>query len=569
MHTMLCNPVYHTVPNAGLIWQEVVRLSLRLGCSALIDCGALTVGATNGKIALFLCRQQDFFSRFRGVIFFDTGLGCWAILDEHGQIQPKHLSPIDTRECFAFFDESRHVLNLLQLQCCAKSPHAVCGRSRGSDIKLPQNAVGLVTVGPKMSKAKLMQAIGRLRLLHMGQTFMFVGTGEVSAKMAQIKHAQLNLSFDEMDLSSADLLRWVVYNDIQSDRDALVQWARQGATFATSRTPGAAILDEVLDLESMYASSLLPQKASEIIGADIRRLKRRLEVLGIVDDRCELLLAGICGRGDALGCDFEVVSSTYEEEHERELEKEQELMEETEVQVGKRDALDEDEWDYHHILSGGVLSASALPALGCKIQQLNRQVKKNSCLGAIEVVWPANIWCTENFDRTVKPVQQQRDYRDSYRRSVDSVLLFPSANEIVLISDREANGMLPHFQAWSGNGRRSEVCLTTFAFLRDAEAEGSADLLLPLKQAIRPSPFWLLGDSHSTMLAALQLFMGELHYPKEERQLALQSFLHHQCSGSRKQLVDKLVAMRGTTHAFPRSDLEKIIVSAPWMQATW
>jgi hypothetical protein len=176
LRTLLDNPVYLTLPEAGgssKPWHKLIELSVgpQVSASAVIDSGALTVGASNHKVATYIWKTLDW-DRFSGVIFFDVTCGGWAIMDHMAHVLPKHTSSIHERNCFAFFDEYR---------------------ARGSDLKLPQQARAVVTIGPNMTKDKLMQASGRMRLLDVGQTLVFVGNAEVTAKIKHVGQEAITL----------------------------------------------------------------------------------------------------------------------------------------------------------------------------------------------------------------------------------------------------------------------------------------------------------------------------------------------------------------------------------------
>ena len=357
LRTILRNPDFHTLhqppAGGGNVWQVMLDLALRLPqVRAVIDSGALAVGASNLDVAKYLLQRMDT-EVFLGVLFYDAQLCGWAVLDAQGCIQRKELSPVRERDCFAFFDESR---------------------ARGSDLKLNQESRAVVTVGPGMTSAKLMQAAFRMRLLHAGQTLCFVATEEITMKIVQLmvqsdpEHAlwddilklrranttgsaltarathQLlvqmpqwsSLSLNDVNRScrklskrsapsemsfrscvtSADLVRWVVLNTIQANRDALIEWAQQGAVYATTSTAESVLLDEAFDLESMYGHALVEQKASFVINRHLDKFVARAAALGEVPERMQLLLSGIRARAEIFGTEFEVIKTAYEEEYE-------------------------------------------------------------------------------------------------------------------------------------------------------------------------------------------------------------------------------------------------------------
>lgn len=539
MKKLLENTTYITLPD--IQWHSVVDIALKEKCTAIIDSGALTVGASsNFDVAFYLHKRIDW-SQFRGVLFSDgnTDGPQWLIMDRHGQCRVKHLSPIREHECFLFFDEAR---------------------ARGSDLKQRQDAKALVTIGPNMIKDKLMQAIGRMRLLFAGQTLCFVGTGEITEKIKRslelastVKRSRQHMIPTSSGLTSTDMLRWVVLNTIAAVQDALVQWARQGSTFATTRTADAAMLDETNDLETMYRGALVSQKASDAICKDVDVLRQRAPEQ--LDAKMLQLLEGIKSRAMTLGHDFEVIHSTFEEEYERELEKEVEVMEETEVQIPTREPSEETDWQYERIFEA--TSTEDLARLGCSTLRLVGNLGTQPVIRNAQ--WPQNILRTANFALDVQPMSPFNDIKDRYSRVVDAALIFECDKTVVLLSEREANGLIPVF--WRLGDQPSNVNLINFSFLRDAN-ESPISLILP-RSAILPST--LLGDTTEITLAALQLFMAETSYPLNERRNTLMNFLHHACTGSRKDLVDALVSSRGTSHTYARSDLASLLIEAPWL----
>ena len=83
-----------------------------------------------------LGKVDGFKARFQGVCYFDIARKQWTICDLHGRSLPRHASPIAEHDTFTVFDDAR---------------------CRGADLQLHENAVALLTLGPKITKDKLMQ----------------------------------------------------------------------------------------------------------------------------------------------------------------------------------------------------------------------------------------------------------------------------------------------------------------------------------------------------------------------------------------------------------------------------
>ncbi|CAF1395285.1 unnamed protein product [Adineta steineri] len=87
--------------------------------------------------------------------------------------------------------------------------------TRGTDLKLPLTAHGIVTLGKNMNKDKLMQAVMRLRDLDFNQSVVLWGTGEISAEVAIINGIRLH------NIASKHVLTWVTYNTIRKNESDL------------------------------------------------------------------------------------------------------------------------------------------------------------------------------------------------------------------------------------------------------------------------------------------------------------------------------------------------------------
>lgn len=80
----------------------------------------------------------------QGVVYFNCDARSWYVRNRRGRCCPQSSSAIHERDALVYFDESR---------------------CRGADMKLKPSAIAVLTVGPGMSKDKLVQAAGRMRKL--------------------------------------------------------------------------------------------------------------------------------------------------------------------------------------------------------------------------------------------------------------------------------------------------------------------------------------------------------------------------------------------------------------------
>jgi hypothetical protein len=120
-------------------------------------------------------------------------------------------------------------------------------------MKLRQDAVGVVTIGPNLCKDKLMQGCGRLRQLDKGQSIKFVGTKEVTTSI--LVEVSPNKKSDLV--TSKDLVQWTLKNNILTISEGLIVWAQQGNYFCfTKFSPKFALEQDDCSLKCLFGSSI-------------------------------------------------------------------------------------------------------------------------------------------------------------------------------------------------------------------------------------------------------------------------------------------------------------------------
>lgn len=103
------------------------------GISVLLDVGAQMLNHSNVDLVKeWLCRRKDVNA---AVFFLDDEL---QVRTRDGMIQPFRSSPFNKRldECVVYLDDVH---------------------TRGTDLKLPRNARAAVTLGPKVTKDRMVQ----------------------------------------------------------------------------------------------------------------------------------------------------------------------------------------------------------------------------------------------------------------------------------------------------------------------------------------------------------------------------------------------------------------------------
>ena len=155
--------------------------------SILIDSGALLTNITNKSVAEYLLANLD--KKFQGCVYFDDSTAKIQVLLRN------YNAAIDYVNC--------HLLKE-QLFTYLDDAH-----TRGTDLKFPPTANGIVTIGNDMNKDKLMQACMRMRQLNSMQSVSIFGTREMSLTIASL----LNID-DISKITTFHVINWVTYNTI-------------------------------------------------------------------------------------------------------------------------------------------------------------------------------------------------------------------------------------------------------------------------------------------------------------------------------------------------------------------
>ncbi|CUA77979.1 Protein Ycf2 (chloroplast) [Olimarabidopsis pumila] [Rhizoctonia solani] len=115
------------------------------------------------------------------------------------------------------------------------------GHTRGTDLNLPRETRALVTLGPKVTKDRLLQGCMRMRKLGHGQSVIFAAPPEIDA---QIRSASPNPISPDGTIDALDVLRWAMLETCKDLQHHVSHWAHQGIEIARR-----------LDTEQQYAEN--------------------------------------------------------------------------------------------------------------------------------------------------------------------------------------------------------------------------------------------------------------------------------------------------------------------------
>ncbi|KAF4128787.1 putative polycystin-1, partial [Phytophthora infestans] len=516
--------VIHPSPDRSSIpWQSVLLFAMDKKAQALIDTGALLAGVANHDAAKFLLEQSEF--EFAGVTYYDSRdeNNCWMIAEKARRIEvPLKKSSMLEKETFVIFDEAR---------------------SRGSDMKLLPDAAAVLTLGPKLTKDKLMQGAGRMRQLGCSQSLWIASFDEVAQSILQIG-GQRELS----SVSAIDVLNWVMDNTKTEAVRGLLEWAGNGIHFRTTQlNRDKELVDEHWELETLYREKLHVDKLAQVI---------RSKALLAFKDSADELVNEICGRGLVFGLDDEVCITSHTDECERELQIEEEVQQERELQVIKCSPSREKRWAYDKILrakSVGDLSGAV------QVLEISKFIRRSISpreMGDLD--WTStHIYGTINFCTTIQTRSDARCLNE-FLRVIDVVLVFTNG-DVLLVSECEADHILELL--WTTTRGDTTAC-SFFSFVNLAFAcetlgrVGASTKFLDAHLALGSSL-----DRNLPLLSviACHIYNGETMLAKHQEDTAEPTFREFLGPLSQREAtLSNFIKSRGNSHKWTRSFLHEL-----------
>ena len=446
--------------NVNISDQVLSRAIKEHGCSALIDAGALMAGLSNLEVAdkiRFKLKEID--CKLKGVVYFDYSAHEWSFRNKVGRTWSLASSPVQEREAFVYFDESR---------------------CRGADMKLDTSAVALLTIGPGMCKDKAMQAAFRMRQLDRGQTLQLLLPREVSIK---VRHLAGKDKANDVgnNLSPKDVLEWIFSNTVESTSGGLPEWASQGSLFCTTkRNPSLRLLDGRQGLADLYGAALRKEKVKTVIHDGQERFRERCGAHATV---LEEMLHQITSRGETYGSDVFVEGTGLDDECERELENERALEQECEQQIPRQIASVEIDWDF------GCIFKAEHPKHLPKLASVTPLRTKTRTSQFKSILWDPGeqIYMTLNFWQTVGSDIAGTQLSDlaQFLRPVDCALQFGSSGALLLLSERETNSILPLMWKEMHDGGEPNVFLIHLSYMKSETSQQGLSLRMPARKQPR------------------------------------------------------------------------------------
>ncbi|KAG1849516.1 hypothetical protein F4604DRAFT_1971218 [Suillus subluteus] len=286
---------------------------------------------------------------------------------------------------------------------------------QGTDVKLPSGFRAAVTLGPKVTKDRLMQGCMRMRKLGNGHSVMFFAPTEVDRN---IRLATQKTDTDDVDMRA---FHWGQQgSNFNTRHSAWTQFSRAPAT-SISILETAWLQPEERSLEDMYA----PRGPSQVLPVCDAGIRRKCEELGV-----------------QIGPE-----RSMDEEQEREvvheIEKERQVQRPPKVKAAAQDL-------HVHvrrfIKTGRIPTGSPafIPALSSLVNTTAEFHERDQ--------WAHDVLVTRDFARTVGTMQKA----DEYLRPVNWIVI-SDVGLLVIMSPNEVDILLPDIR----NSNVVHLCVYT------------------------------------------------------------------------------------------------------------
>ncbi|KAL3460831.1 hypothetical protein BJX64DRAFT_289961 [Aspergillus heterothallicus] len=302
-----------TADNKGKRLSEIELLkTLHLGnIRILIDAGAFIMEMDNYTVA-WAWLQEEW--AVHGAVYFHEDNKPWVVY-RNGKRVPLFASPFadDMRDCVVYLDEAH---------------------TRGTDLKLPADAVGALTLGLNQTKDNTVQAAMRLRQLGTTQSVRFLAPPEVHQSILDVCNKTLNETVD-----SSDVITWLLDQTCATNRELQPLYFAQGKDFC-QRTQAATSYKKFLQnlehrksylnalqqpeqhsLEQLYEPnypSIVPSSSTDKTSGPWDRVAALVQTL---EQRRQESQANVSALGSALEEVEQEREVAYEIEEEREIER--------------------------------------------------------------------------------------------------------------------------------------------------------------------------------------------------------------------------------------------------------
>ncbi|KAG1873801.1 hypothetical protein F4604DRAFT_1765091 [Suillus subluteus] len=362
--------------------------------------------------------------------------------------------------------------------------------TRGTDVKLPQGFRAAVTLGPKVTKDRLVQGCMRMRKLGHDHSVMFFAPPEIDRSIRAV-----NNKHDNEDIHVSDILVWAMSETCSDIQHRSSQWLQHGKDYRSRHSAWSSFLSgditptqlapswlqpEAKHLEELYAQTLADTSASHTsLDEDLL-------------ERCSSLGLGISP------------DNRLDEEQEREVV--HEIERESEVErpppvLAAPHSIDEDVRFF--------IRTGTIPDGSHAFTAIFDTLTPTSAAFSERQPWSRDVFASRDFATTVLTEEKT----DSYTRPVNWILsstASPGAQVLVIISPFEVNVLLPDIRA----SKRVHLHAYTPRVIKMMKS--CDDLRLYITPSIPAR--WMPDDA---LIRQLNVFAGQLYFPHQRAYVKL------------------------------------------------
>ncbi|PPQ64858.1 hypothetical protein CVT26_002576 [Gymnopilus dilepis] len=373
----------------------------------LLDVGAQMLELTNLELVKhWLTLRKD----VAAGIFVDDE-DQLSVLSQDGIIEPLYSSPFSKRlhQCVIYLDDAH---------------------TRGTDLKLPRNFRAAVTLGPRVTKDRLVQGCMRMRKLGHGQSIVFFAPPEIDRQIREAESIR-----DSRPVAVPHVLSWVMAQTCIDIEQRVPHWVQQGVDYYQRQNAYTAFLSsDAKDVRSLESAWLQPAQRTldEMYGPPSTTWQQDLRVENIPAMQERLALLGIPITRHHV---------EMEEEQEREVSHEVEQELQLERPPYAEPCAHSVDPDIQFFIERG-----ALPAKFSSILPLLKPLRSKAEHLDPEYPWSRSLLCTRDF-MTTTTSRKETTRLTEYLRPVQWIISFRSSDRqeaaFVVVSPHEANALLP------------------------------------------------------------------------------------------------------------------------------
>ena len=382
----------------------------------LLDVGALMLELSNDQVIKEWLKLRP---EIEAGVFFNEKNDL-MVLNRKGKIISFEMSPYrrNLEQCVIYLDDAH---------------------TRGTDLKIPKNTIGAVTLGKGVTKDRLMQACMRMRLLGDGHSVYFFSSHEV--------HNSIKKLASNEQIGSLNVLTWAMNNTRDQTIDGFLYWGSQGMYYYRRQAVAEKFVregnsklysilssdKEKVEISKLYFGDRTQALITTIIETRTRQYTKYLTNFKACNDKFKKNCKKILKKCSDFISNEKRYAQLLEEEQEVELEIEQE----EEVEIVRPAILEHvnnelDKYVEKFVMTGRLTNYNQnfLPLpVGLKNSSIFENIQQEA--------WGKNIYVTKDFIKTVKSIHSGDDYLKSPKWLVVSI--YEKSMDVVILSSFEAN----------------------------------------------------------------------------------------------------------------------------------